>query len=196
MGVIMAGGKSTRMGRDKATLLINAKIHAKGVRLIDHVADVISDVIEPFGGEVVVSGNVDGYLCVSDRQADIGPIGGMWSVISSFAHALVEWFLFVPVDMPLLEVELLMKLVHASRHERDAEAIMFSGYQLPLMLRNSPVVVNALEAMCLRGSGSQRSINELLGRIRVDCIDVPEGSKRAFNNLNTPEEWRNEYSSF
>ncbi len=69
LGAIIAGGKSTRFGSDKAL----AELH--GRRLIDRVADVLA----PQVAELIVVGRMhDGLASISDQPAPaMGPLGGV-----------------------------------------------------------------------------------------------------------------------
>ena len=63
--VILVGGKSSRMGHNKASLPY------KGKRLVDVIAEVVREAgIE----NIYVSGEIDGYISLPDLLADRGPM--------------------------------------------------------------------------------------------------------------------------
>lgn len=93
-GVILAGGKSTRMGRDKALLQLNGKL------FIQHITEELQSLFS----EVVISANTSEYdflrlPLVRDMYENCGPLGGI--------HAALGWvrkphIMIVPCDAPFL----------------------------------------------------------------------------------------------
>lgn len=69
LGAILAGGKSTRFGSDKASALLN------GRPLIEHVAAALSPQVD---ATIICGREWPGMRCVADRPfADMGPLGGL-----------------------------------------------------------------------------------------------------------------------
>ena len=89
-GVILAGGKSTRMRTNKAL------IHYRGARLIDYIADTIKRA----NLHVYVSGDIAPFSCIPDLIIDIGPLGGIISSVDFLRAQGIQAAIFVPVDMP------------------------------------------------------------------------------------------------
>lgn len=104
--VILAGGRSQRMGRDKATV----KIH--GNRMIDHMIDRFQDCQLP----IVLSASQNygtGLEYVSDDpNAPQGPVGAITSLCEYFLERkpFVRGFFTVPIDAPYAPLDLLEKL--------------------------------------------------------------------------------------
>lgn len=93
-GVVLAGGKSTRMGQDKALLMLNGK------PFIQHIAEALRTVFE----EVIVSANTTehdflGLSVVKDVYENCGPLGGIHAALGSVKTPYV---FTVPCDTPLL----------------------------------------------------------------------------------------------
>jgi molybdopterin-guanine dinucleotide biosynthesis protein A len=90
-GYVLAGGKSSRMGRNKALLELAGKsltFHA-----VTKLQRVCSDVhILSENGELAAYAPL-----VRDLHPGCGPIGG---IEASFKHSRHEWNLYMPVDMP------------------------------------------------------------------------------------------------
>jgi molybdopterin-guanine dinucleotide biosynthesis protein A len=95
-GYVLAGGKSSRMGRDKALLeLAGVPLVARAVKKLRQVCSevhVLSD--NPALAEFAP--------LVRDLHPGCGPIGGMEAAL---AHSAFDWNLFLPVDMPFLPAE-------------------------------------------------------------------------------------------
>jgi molybdenum cofactor guanylyltransferase len=92
-GYVLAGGRSSRMGQDKALLqLAGESLVARAVKKLRTVCS-----------DVHVLGNNPALAefapLVPDLHPDCGPIGG---VEAALAHTAFDWNLFLPVDMPFL----------------------------------------------------------------------------------------------
>ena len=85
--LILAGGKSSRMGRDKALLSIN------GQSLLAHMQQLA---IDSGAAEVLVSRNQPGFINDTEHQA--GPLAG---ILAALAHCTTSQLLVLPVDTPL-----------------------------------------------------------------------------------------------
>ena len=192
IGVVLAGGQSTRMGRDKATLPF-----LQG-RLIDFMVTLLK---ESLGlSTVLVSGKCEGFSCVHDRIPGLGPVGGIYSVASTVREKAGEvWLIVVPVDMPALTSELLQVLVQAFAHESaitPLDAIRFEGREMPFLLRLTEHVFQVLESLCKEStrqdtSPSSRSIKAFFNRLDFCEIDLPSSARQQyFANLNSPDAWR------
>jgi molybdopterin-guanine dinucleotide biosynthesis protein A len=104
--IILAGGRSSRMGQDKASLLLD------GRPLIWHVAQRLL----PLAGELIISSNEPERFAalgadlpipvqvVPDQYAGAGPLAGLQAGLSVATRELA---LLVAVDMPLLSRSLL-----------------------------------------------------------------------------------------
>jgi molybdenum cofactor guanylyltransferase len=107
--VILAGGKSSRMGRDKARLEIGGQsLLARQIQLMQKIG----------AGEIFVSGRSDrddaefGCPVLTDRFAEAGPLAG---IERALAAAAWPWLLVVAVDMPNLTPDILRRLIERSR---------------------------------------------------------------------------------
>jgi len=97
-GYVLAGGRSSRMGRDKALIAL------AGRPLIEHSVTKLRRIC----ADVHILSN-DPVLAsfapvVPDIHPNCGPIGG---IEAALAHSGHDWNLFLPVDMPLLPTALL-----------------------------------------------------------------------------------------
>jgi len=92
-GFVLAGGKSSRMGRDKALLELAGK------PLVHHAVTKLRRVCKEVR---VLSDNpalAEFAPIVPDLHPDCGPMGGMEAAL---VHSVFDWNLFLPVDMPFL----------------------------------------------------------------------------------------------
>ncbi len=121
IGVLLAGGLSSRMGRDKALL------DWRGRPLIEHQLDTLR---AAGVDELRVSGARPDYHGVADLTPQLGPVGGLASVVAGVADEAE--LLVIPVDMPRLSGSLLRRL----RRERpSARSLRLAGHVLPWRVR-------------------------------------------------------------
>lgn len=175
--VILVGGKSSRMGRDKATLPIQGK------RLVDVVARVVR---EAGLDSIYVSGEMEFYPSLPDLLAERGPVGGICSsavrLYKTHAGAL-----FIPVDMPRLNTELLRHLISAYH----GNACHFEDHPLPCILPLDRKTMRHIDASAQTLARKQTlSVKAFLKSVEAETIPVPEHLKPALTNTNTPEEWQ------
>lgn len=168
--VLLAGGRSSRMGTDKALLP-----WGNGT-LLTHMRGMLTDA----GAiEVIVSGDRPDVGGVPDATRDTGPMGALSQLASRLTDG--AWII-VPVDMPLLSTDLL----HALR-AADAACACVEGHPLPMMLRVDDGMRALMHAVGAR-AGRERSLWAL--QQGVDTQHLPaECWQQALRNCNTPEEW-------
>lgn len=114
VGVILAGGESTRMGTDKALF----ELH--GRPMVEWVADAMAG----FDRVVAVGrrGGLAGLECVPDLHLKAaGPLSGLQTALTVFRSPLV----LVAVDQPLVRAETLARL--AERAAENETAICVDG---------------------------------------------------------------------
>jgi molybdenum cofactor guanylyltransferase len=179
VGIVLAGGRSSRMGRNKALLPIN------GIQLVDHMSLLLQS-----GGadRVIVSGIVSGVTSIPDDELDLGPLGGLKAVLSRFLEVKPVAFVIVPVDMPFLRPEHLREL--SKRLTSNIDAVYFTDNELPVALHGTAKVHGIICELLAPGVGrGSRSIRALLARLNTIKLGLPQHDLREFMNVNTPEQW-------
>ena len=160
-GIVLAGGQSSRMGRNKALL------DYQGRPLLDHMIDLMQ---QSGVKKIYVSGDIEGYHCIPDSAPFAGPAAAIRDVLGQLAG--YDGILFQPVDMPFMEPEILRLLL---RHDGGAH---YHGWPLPLYLNKAVTP----------GDGS--SVRQMIADMNLAILPVPEEAQACFANLNTPEEWK------
>ncbi len=114
LGAVLAGGRSSRFGSDKAAALF------AGRPLIDHAADVL----RPWVHAVVVIGG-DRPGAIPDRpRADLGPLGGLAGALAHARDAGFGTVLTLSCDTPRLPDGLLADLIrHAPAYCTDSPTL-------------------------------------------------------------------------
>jgi len=178
---VLAGGKSSRMGQDKAGLVLGGKtLLERAVSLLQHA-----------GAELVLIGGAPGHNSVPDLMPHCGPPGGLYSLLDHIKHNYCldgSPLLLIPVDMPLLTVATLQHLLTASV---NASCCHYEDEVFPCIVKATPDLYTHLrdlfhEGTELGGRRSMKGIFSYLGAKAVPADDVAPGE---FRNVNTPEDW-------
>jgi len=182
-GFITAGGKSSRMGTDKAWLEVG------GQPLINRVISAL----KPVFSEISIIANSDqyeklGYPVFRDRRSDIGPLEAIATALSNASKPRV---LLVSCDMPFLTSEFLKYLVRL----KDKSLIIVpedSKKMLePLCAIYSITILNTIEGLITKG---HRKVSDLfeevpIRRVRFDQFSKLANSKLLFENVNCPADY-------
>ena len=178
---IMAGGRSTRMGRDKALVELG------GRTLLQRALDTWQN----YGGAVQLSvGTAEraalAPACVRavvDRYQDCGPLGGLHAGLLA---CRTELLLLTAVDCPFVTAELADGLL-AAIGRADACVYTVDGRPQPLFgLYRRTCLAPAAELL----AAGEYKMGLLLRR--VETIRLPAADPAPFRNLNTPEELERE----
>jgi len=192
--IILAGGRSSRMGKDKALLPFPGN---EQLTFVEHVAALLA----PIGREVILVAHdaqqAESYATlqhvlriVTDQEPNRGPLMGFYSGLSathpSSTHALV-----VAVDMPFIQPAILTYLL--SLATSDTIIMPFVQATPQVMLAVYPRTILPLAAQYLhQGRRGIRSILEVAPVFYIEEAQLREVDPelRSFINVNTPEEFQ------
>lgn len=175
VGVVLAGGRSSRMGRDKADIEWRPG------------QTLLARAVERAGAagceSVIVSGDRPGYDHVPDLEPGTGPLGGLDSVLRERAPGLErKLLLIVPLDMPILTASTLRRLLDAAAEsERGA---VFANGPLPMAVRCDRKLGAAVRKV-VQGGG-KRSLGELARLLELDVLANVQDREMA--NVNRRDE--------
>src|SRR2546423_14953878 len=102
LGAVLAGGRSSRFGSDKAAALID------GRPMLDWVIEALAPQVD----EILICGReAPGRICVADRpRTDLGPLGGLNAALQHAAANGFDAVLSAPCDTPRLSADLRAQL--------------------------------------------------------------------------------------
>ncbi|MDO5424604.1 MAG: molybdenum cofactor guanylyltransferase [Eubacteriales bacterium] len=172
--VILAGGASSRMGREKADLLLDGKTFletqiAKGRRL--GIADIL---VSGYRGETCSA------RVVMDRIPKKGPLGGMEAC---FREAREEWCLVLGVDVPLVPEEELERLIACALESGERAVILeHGGKEEPLIGVYKRELAEEMVREIMEGKGSVFGFLRRIGYGRYRS----GGREEWFWNVNEP----------
>lgn len=193
-GFVLAGGRSSRMGRDKAL------IEVAGRPLVEHAIEILRGAgLEPrIAG---AQGNLTRFASVvADVQGDSG-LGPLAGICAALAACESRFAVFLPVDLPLIPASLIEYLVHhAIVSEAAVTVVSVAGF-----VQTFPAVVDRAALGSLRESlhsgdrNCLRAFRAVPGDLSVLALEllVQPGQLRHprtlhpsqwFLNVNTPED--------
>jgi len=179
-GLVLAGGESRRMGRDKA------RLRRGGESQLAYVVRVLDELIE----SVFVSTRPDQqdesersqFTQIVDRYQDMGPVAGILSAMDSYPE--VDW-LVVACDLPNIDAQTISYLLEQRSAEKPFTAYTSSHDGLP-------------EPLCaVYASGSGAIVKGFVADgihcprkmlIRSDSLLLTQPNPRALDNVNTPDD--------
>lgn len=181
-GIILAGGKSSRFGKDKS------RLELAGRRVVEKLLEVLGQF--PFQRLAVVTARgkaeswPEGIEILPDDQEGLGPIGG----ITTALRHLPGGVLVAACDMPLISAPLVEWLLDQYDPQADAVIPRHPGGIEPLFSIYEKNFLPALEQAIRTG---RYALHFLFAAAKVRFIDVPEkfSAAREFANINTPEDY-------
>jgi molybdenum cofactor guanylyltransferase len=179
---VLAGGKSSRMGQDKALLQWQGETLLQRALALLHATGA---------DQVFVSGRPEHALSVVDQLPHCGPPGAVLSLLT-WLHERGQLdgapLLLIPVDMPLLSLPTLQQLLEGVVQGRGAR---FRNQIFPCILPASESLYLHVRELFKdeRHLGGQRSLRALLEFVQAEPVDDESISLQEFRNFNTPSEW-------
>lgn len=182
-GVILAGGKSKRMGYK-----VKAFLQVGGKRIIERVLDTVYSVTD----KVILITNLPneydylGLTMFSDIIPDLGPIGGIYTGLSSSqSHQNI----IIACDMPFIEPGLLELLMHQSERYDIVIPKTPDGYH-PLCAVYSKNCIKPAKALI---ESKRLKVTDLFQYVKVNKVifskDNPYFIQNMFFNVNTEEDY-------
>jgi molybdopterin-guanine dinucleotide biosynthesis protein A len=178
-GLVLAGGKSTRMGEDKALLQWHGKEQMY----------YLADLLKQFCNEVFISCRVDQassidkkYEVIADEFENAGPLA---AIISAFHQTKNCAWLVIACDLPLLDEKTIDFLVQ----QRD-ETMVATTFKSPYDNLPEPLITiwepKALPLLETALSEKRYSPQRVLMNSKTKMIEAPDAN--ALLNVNTPED--------
>lgn len=194
-GFVLAGGKSLRMGQDKALLRVRGK----------PMVAIAVEKLQQFCSQVSIAGNRDDLSLFApvlrEARLDAGPGAGIEAGLKASSHA---WAMFIPVDVPLVPAGLLRAWVEdvmagSSQKRSTGSYLRAEGRPQPTFCTLMRESQSAWTEMLDQGEHRLELILDRIqapGRNVVESVEAAQYEPRAtpllikswFRNVNTPEE--------
>lgn len=181
-GLVLAGGRSTRMGRDKAAIAYAGRTQ------LERAVDLLRPHVERTFVSVRADQRDDPLRArfeqIVDREDGRGPIEGI--AAAQAAHPDAAWIVLA-CDLPYLESATLEHLLWARQAQRHATAYRSShdGLPEPLCAVYEPASRTPLNGYVAGGGRCPRRF-----LLQADTALLDEPNPRSLDNVNTPEDHR------
>jgi len=183
--VIQAGGRSSRMGRDKALVELGGK------PLIEHIINRVSNLADDI---VIITNNRPAFIkyglrLVSDKEPGAGALPGLHTALRATTG---DYALLIACDMPFVNQDLLKRQVHlALNHHADVVIPLWQErlQTMHAVYRKEPFFPAVEQALANNQKRMISFHNDVLVRIlKPEEIAQYSPNGRTFLNINTPEE--------
>ena len=176
-GIILAGGLSSRMGKDKSF-----------IQLDEHkMIEKIIALIRPFCDELLISANKNkykdfGYEIIKDKHKRIGPLGGIISCLNESSH---ELNIIISCDTPNISGKTILKLLQESKNY-DITLPCYNNRCEPLIAVYNRNCVEKLELMA---NSSSYKLQTIINNLNSNIIHFEESDKvEEFININSKKD--------
>lgn len=183
--IILAGGKSSRMGKDKGLMPF------KGKAMISHIIEELKKLDIPI---IIISNNSEytrfGHPVYPDLIKDKGPIGGIYT---GLLHSQTNMNLIVSCDTPLLTSQILNSLIK-NHHDKLITLAAYQGKIHPTIgIFNKSILVELkkhIETGKLKLLDAFKPFQPNI--LNIEQLGI-EATELQFTNINTVEEF-NQYT--
>jgi molybdopterin-guanine dinucleotide biosynthesis protein A len=182
-GIILSGGKSSRMGHDKGLCRFNGKA------LVEYALETL----KPICGKILISANRNlteysryGVPVLADEIKDIGPIGGIYTCLN---HSETQHNLILSCDTPFVGTLLLKHLL--SRVQKE-QIVVPSHHKFLVEPLSAYYATNTLGAVKEAIDDHDYKLLNLFKRVRFKSVQV-DGiytfyNENSFMNINCEED--------
>jgi molybdopterin-guanine dinucleotide biosynthesis protein A len=178
-GFVLAGGRSTRMGRNKALLPFH------GMTLVEHVAGMVR---EATGSVTLIGDPVQlahlGLPVVADKLPGAGPAAGIYTALTITSS---DWNLIAGCDMPAITCDILLGLLRrAAMTPITTDCLAAAGPNGEPEPLCAVYHRRCLAAVARAIREKRLKMKDLLAEFRIELTPVDPAS---LANVNTPAEW-------
>lgn len=178
--IILAGGKSSRMGSDKGLLCLN------GTPMISHIIYVLEEMKLPI---IIISNNIEynqfGYPVYEDIIKEKGPAGG---ILTGLSNSTTETNLVISCDSPFISAELLNFLLK----NHDTNTITFPKHNDKIHPLIGVYSKNCYTTFEKSIEQNNLKIREIIKSLHPQIINLEESLipniSRNLSNINNPSE--------
>lgn len=182
-GLVMAGGKSSRMGRDKALLWAGES------DFLQLAFAKLSSVADACYVSCAKGRPYAGYPCIEDGPGDCGPAAGIMAALEYTGNLGFDGALVLACDMPLMSADLLHKARNYPRNANQLINVYKSRQNSRLEMLAALYYADCLPFFRNALKKGIRSLWQILPENRQKRLDYGPDQEKCFMNCNTPEDY-------
>ena len=176
-GIVLAGGKSSRMGTDKGFLDLNGK---------PFISYSIS-ALEPLVSETLIVANNPEYDVfnlkrVEDKIKDAGPLAGIYTGLT---RSKTDYNIVLSCDIPLIRTKILEELIKVENSDTDVVQIVSNGKKMPLIAMYHKRCKNLFFQLL---QNNERRLHMALAHCKVKNVILNPEQDIFTTNINSPHE--------
>lgn len=178
-GIILAGGKSSRMNQDKGLMLLNGK------PMIKHVIDTLKTIVDEI---IIISNSTEykqfGYPIFSDLIKDKGPLAGIYT---GLYYSQSETNIVLSCDTPYINQELILHLLSAHQNHQIT---------IPKKEEHTHQLIGIFSKSCetnfaLSIEKDELKLIDTFKNLNLNIVDANQFDDHLFKNINTPSDLNN-----
>lgn len=177
-GILLAGGKSSRMGADKAMLIFNEKT------FIQHIIDAMTPLVNNI---VIVSDNKEhtflGINRTNDIIKDAGALAGLYSGLH---YSKTDYNLVVSCDVPLITTEVLQLLISNYEEHLDIIQLESDNKTMPLTALYHKKCEQPIKQLLDCG---EKRVRFAVSQLKTKTIKLDDNLSLATTNINTKDQF-------
>ncbi len=173
-GIILAGGKSTRMGSDKGFLSLNGMSFISG----------IVEAVKPLVSTILLVGDNSDYDAfklrrVEDIIKDAGPIAGLYS---GLFHSETKYNMVLSCDIPLIKTSVLKLLIKEIDEQTDMVQLKSQNKTMPLVALYRKRCMYTCKQLLLK---DEKRLRKVADNLNTKTITVAPEFEQYLQNINT-----------
>lgn len=181
-GIILSGGKSSRMGSEKGLKIF------RGKPLVEYAIEALS----PYCGNLILSTNNPSYykkyelIKIGDEIENIGPMGGIYSCLKKSSTNIN---IFLSCDMPFVDSNLIKYLMENIDVDIDALVPVHGGNKVePLCAYYHSGLLSTLKSFVEIKNYKLMDFLDSINTKKLTMEDWRGYNELYFSNFNTPED--------
>lgn len=176
-GIILAGGKSSRMNDDKGLIFYKQK------PFIQYVIDAV----QPLVGEIIIVSSSSEYDIfkqkrVADLIKNVGPLAGIYT---GLFYSKTKDNLILSCDIPLIKTAILSQLIDQTEEFVQVVQIESQNKTMPLIAfykkESMRTCLNLIES-------GERRVRFFVDQLKSKTVKIDDITAKYVTNINTPEE--------
>jgi len=176
-GIILAGGKSSRMGTDKGTLLLN------NISFTQHIINNLTPLVDEI---IIVSNNLDydqfDVKRISDNIEDYGPVAAVYTGLKA---SKTDYNIVVSCDSPKVDLDVFGPLLKERNNKYDMIQYICNSRTTPLIALYNK---KCLSIFKLALKNKIQKLRFVVKQLNTKTIIAPQHIQHKLVNINTPKD--------
>lgn len=176
-GIILAGGKSKRMGTDKGFILLD------GIPFIQHIINNLTPLVDEI---IIVSNNPDydqfGYKRIPDNVTDFGPVAGVYTGLKA---SKTDYNFIISCDAPKVDLDVFTPLLKERNGKYDVVQYIANSRTTPLTALYHR---KCLQIFKLALQNKIQQLRFVVKQLNVKTLVASDEIRPKIVNINTPKD--------